>query len=689
MKRFLISVLTALTLSANSFACGWSAPERYYMFCFCSHTYGNELEESSRKFWKDYTGEDWSSFNSQKKAAQKKGDSEMLAYIEKLEIYEGICRQLRDTWEYPTEEQLAERKQNLINIGVTADKYLRGKYSDRWALLKMRANMLQEKHQENISFWTNNANRIPQGAIKEHMRNIYAGALLHTGHKKEAYNIYAEQNDQQSLLWNVRKMTNLAGIKQLCEEDVNSPVLNYLVQTYVNEIQETLDYFDSNNGDMSSYMNQMSWGEAYGKMSDDYMKEISDFVVFADNVAKAGGTKNPCMWESAAAIVSYYKKNYPQAKSYIDAAMQMKGTEATKQMARRVKILIEPKVNDIESAEFKKYITNELRWLDECMKKTKDIRVEHARERILNLGLSKEYAKRQDYNMSIALTALRDNCNLCYGGNTFWEMNKMKASQVEGFFNMLANPSDELQRFCAEKLNPMISEDYKNDLLGTKYLAENNLTTALNYLNKVKQDFIDNQAISFYLAHRSYKTEAWKGFVKINAREYDDDWNHIVYHTGRNTKADFCRDVISLKNTYSTAAPTLRADIAYKLATYYYQASYKGQCWAITHYSYSVYGTQNPIEADFPKIATAYLKEAAQLGNSATKTKALFGLVGVAPDSWIKGEYDSNYNLVWKVDRKSEQYAALVKLNNNLKTARNIPSFISKCDVIKKFRKRR
>ena len=62
------------------------------------------------------------------------------------------------------------------------------------------------------------------------MRNIYAGALFHTGHKKEAFDIYAEQGDQTSIRWAMRKYRNLAGIQTIFEENPNAPTLYYLVQ---------------------------------------------------------------------------------------------------------------------------------------------------------------------------------------------------------------------------------------------------------------------------------------------------------------------------------------------------------------------------------------------------------------------------------------------------------------------------
>lgn len=166
----------------------------------------------------------------------------MQRYMKLLDSYLQVCDEVSyDSWDYPTKEQLTKRKSTLNSIRNSATMAMKTGLRELNALMVMRANMMLGYDQANISFWNSTAQNLPKGVWREVARNIYARALLNTGKRIEACNIYAEQGDMQSIKWSMRNYRNLAGIQKIYLDDPNSPTLIYLVQDFVNNVQETLD----------------------------------------------------------------------------------------------------------------------------------------------------------------------------------------------------------------------------------------------------------------------------------------------------------------------------------------------------------------------------------------------------------------------------------------------------------------
>lgn len=667
------------------------------MFSYCDNSFRENYENSMDKFWMDYCKKDYRPWHDELvKAAKAKNDRDMLIYLQQLKAYSDISDDVQNTWNYPTALDLAKRKQNLRNIITVANANLGGKYGNRWALLKMRANMLLDNHHDNITFFTTKTKNYPNDCYKDMMRNIYARDLLLTGKKQQAWNIYAEQNDQQSLLWSVRKFTNLAGIKSICAEDANAPVLNYLVQTYVNRIQSLIDERE-NEMPYLDYTNVI-WGRAYAQVSGNQSAEFKNFIAHAKQMAQGGQSKVPCMWMSAAALVNYFLNDFKQANQCIDLAMNMRGTDAMKNNARRIRMLIKPTVTNIQSSEFRSFIAQELRWLDSQVRKDGYSNEAMARERIIKHVLADEYNRMNDATTVLALNAVADfndynkysdyyRGRFNYSSTSFDLMKNMTAKEVEQFFNTLdSNSSDALSSYFSERLASRYSADFRNDLIGTKLLAENKLADALPYLQKVQHAYLEDQAIAYYVYQRDYKTPFWNSFQTLEADMYDEEGEPIKYPLKGNVKIDFCKDVIALQNKYGAADVDSRKQIAYQLAGYYYQASYKGQCWFLTHYGQSIMDEQNPKEANFPAIARKYLQDAASSTDNNLKLAAMFAQIATAPDRWGEYVYDADYNQVFQINYASEQYAALKKLNNYVRTTGFEPEYISNCDVIEQFR---
>ena len=122
-----------------------------------------------------------------------------------------------------------------------------------------------------------------------------------------------------------------------------------------------------------------------------------------------------------------------------------------------------------------------------------------------------------------------------------------------------------------------------------------------------------------------------------------------------------------LETRFFTARKDIRESIAYDLATRYYQASPWGDCWYLTHYSWSSNQELNTGEADFVDKAMTYLETSSQSYDKELKRNSLYALAFIPKDSWCNMEYN------WKTDSYlytpipySRQYIAFENLDRFL-----------------------
>lgn len=684
------------------------------MYEFDAPSFGDYFDSANLAFWKKYTGHTtdywWASMDDMKEAAKKKGDAQMLEYLDALGEYEDVAHKYSlDGWEYPTAEELASRRRTIEEIRSKCLHHASGPLAERWALLEMRTNMMLKRYADNISLWDKRGKDAPDGYVKEKMRNIYANALLHTDKKLAAWNIYADQNDGQSLLWSARKHTNLAGIKRLFALYPDAPVHKYLLKKYVNTLQEAVDYYydelhqkaedaegDGDAGpdyDFNNYWADLH-GDAYAPISKDYLKEIKEFVAFADSAAQSGRTSDPCMWETASALCAYYLGHYRQAQALINKAMSMKGDTGIKDTARRIRMLIACSADDVESADFRKWMAAEIKWLDEKIAKNpNDQNAQNARDRILNLGLTKGFEEKKDMAMARLAGVWRDYVrgNKDYMASTMiGDIYPYTSQQIKQLFAALEHPgSDPLTQYAASKIN--LSDDFKNDILGTKLIQEGKFKEALPYLQAVSMPYLNRQRIAFYAARRDYHIPAWYGHQTVGDIDYEAASK--PQNLKRNVKVDFCREILRLEAQRDTASMPLKDKIDLELATALYQASARGQCWYISTYGTNTYSNDPPKDDLLADKAKNLLKSASGSSDPNVKAAALFGLVYTSPDKWrttdgewVNGSFKDKVN----VHAHSKQYAALETLNTFLLShpAAALPIF-SRCDVLKQWRKQK
>lgn len=230
------------------------------------------------------------------------------------------------------------------------------------------------------------------------------------------------------------------------------------------------------------------------------------------------------------------------------------------------------------------------------------------------------------------------------------------------------------------------SEDYYNDLIGTRLMAMGRFDEAIPYLKQVSTDFIYNSNICGYIGRRNYQQPRW--FVHQVIADTLQTGPRSVAITG-NQKLTFCQDITSLQHRYQNAgSDTLRARLAYDLATRLYQASYEGDCWYLTHYDWSCLDSVRTGDRDLILDAINYLDECSLKGDKNIQFKSLYALAFIRRDNAAEG-----YPFIYpdekiNFQKQTRQYKALTQLDNflTLNPAYQSNPYVSHCDVLRMFR---
>ncbi len=710
MKRLLVISIMALMLSVEGFACAGMGTHNYYLFSvFNREKMGQSLfTERLDAFWKNYTNglvDEWRWHDKEIYAyAQQKGDKDMVAYLDELKKYLDISDQMQETWDYPTKEQLAERKQTLQNMIVKADAHRNGKMGVQWRLLRMRANMVLGKHQDNLTYWHNVASQLSPSVYKDMMQNIYAGALMNTGNRIEACNEFARQGDMLSMKWGMRNYRNIAGIKTIYAENPNMAVLSYLVQDFVNNAQETLDsYTKDEKGEM------IPVDDEWMRMVDARVaskQDVDEFIGFAQKVLKEKKTDSPALWKAAIGELQYLYGHHDEAMKTLDEAVKMAGTKRMKDNARAIRLVASVGSKRFQKSSYQKWVVEEMRWLVTKSKEDGGY-YNHYREvmdRLIYTELSPRYEKMGDKNLANALLALYENDSVMWGeqsesmpdnswnpnysGYYYYELSELSADQLVDYYQWLKTKSKgELEAWAKQAVR--MEDNYYLDLIGTRYMSEGKFDKAIDYLKNIPWSFLEGQNISYYMAHRDYSKPRWEGRQRFG-KDVVTEGAHLAT-LSKNPKLDFCKDIVNMEAQLPVARQGVREDLAYKLATRYFQASVYGDCWYLTDYGWSSYiDTLSTKERLFVDKTIEYLNISKQSTDMQMRLKSLYALAYIPVEPWCDEDYDWQTGATTYLPlRDNHQYKALNELDHFLSIHKNIstPNYVSKCDVLKQFRK--
>ncbi len=642
------------------------------------------------------------------------GDDEMLSYVRDLNTYLDICDEFyTNSWDYPDKEDYEIRDSLILSVQTHAKNYKGSRLSGQYNLLYMRCLMLLRKWDEVKQYWETTGKRMVRSVYRDMMENIYAGALFHTGSIEEPLEIFSRQGDGGSLRCIINKYYNLAGIRRIYSRNPNSPVLPYLLQVYVNNFQETYD-----NKDVIDTWDEEKETVEKKDILAELHKESSAFCSFVDSVLEIGQVNDPCMWGTAQSLVYFINGDKDHAKTSIIHAMSLPGSSRVKDNCRCANLLIQSSDSCID----RNWLVGELQWLDsQCQNEQRDgYCYSNALDRILVKTLSPMLQSHGEDNLSLAVLAMYNEMEVQHStshhrspnydyemhGESTWNWDYQNEFMVRHFYHQSATSSLSYYEYITSDHNDPLSryvcsrvykdKDFFYDFIGTKYLAEARFKDAIPYFEQVSLSYLGKQNISYYMKHRDFHKERW---IERQARK--DDYEHegmrkIVFD--HNPKLQFCRDILNLQKSYSKYSQSEKGNqIAYKLAILNYQASPKGDCWWLTSYRNSsspyMLDQWHVGENDFIKSSEVYLRSCLDTEDPELLGKCLYALAYTATDDWLNYPADdsdqvSTEDLPPVPNPLSEKYMNLDKLNEYYEQQKTkAPAYMSKCDVLKQFRK--
>ena len=683
-------------------ACISEAPtHNAYLFS----VYDNALMENNlftdkvNRYWRNYVGSSEDYFDCVGDStliintARKKGDLETAAYLHLLYKYIAASSAIYNGWDYPTKEQLNYYHRVLRDMLAASRSYRGKRLRSQYALMQMRALFAQKSYMAAANVWAKNQNTLSPSVFRDLMRNLYAGCLLRMNQKRQAVEIYAEQQDFASLKFCVRNYRNLAGIKSVYAQNPNSATLVYLVQDFVNNAQETFDLFESkapkwfaDNNDST----KIGWLKEIDRKAI-YRQEALEFVAFAQQVVAEGKTKTPCLWQTAIGCIHHVLGDTQSAEKELKAALNMAGTSRMKANARAIYAVNSVSVNHPDNA-YLNWIAQEMDWLKAESKKEIDGRYNHYNDvldRLIFNNLVPALRRAGMGNLSLALIASQQS-NLWYSGEYFDELQKLSADQLVDYVKWCKKPSDNALETYARHHAPS-NDNYYNDLVGTRLLACARWAEAIPYLEKVDNSFLCDQGIAPYAKKMDFNADRWITDQKLDRNEKNNDVKLTA-----NKKIDFCKQMIQEEAKYRLMRNGLdKRRQAYKLASLYYQASYEGDCWWLTQYGVSctqdsaLVGTKDFV-AETIRLLNAALapkwnkKEEKRAFDLQQKT--VYALAFIRHDPMLTFSYDENYNEIATYQPHSRQYLAMQRLLDfSNRYPQQIAPYISRCDVLKKF----
>lgn len=693
MRRFIITNLLAFAV-LPLLACAGGGSYNYYLYMLCSNEdFSNRMQTICSDNWKVYLGlsqDDWFYFDADKivATAQSKNDPLMVSYARQLARYLDCAEQVsREQWDYPTKQELAQRKASLEAVRTYAATKLKTRLRSQHALLYMRANMLLKRHAENVAFWENTASQYIETVYKDMMKNIYAGALYKTGRTEEAVEIFADQGDYRSLMTLFYQKRSYAAIRQEYLKNPNTLALPFLLQDFVNNAQEAYDA-------------KYDIGGLAGKLfvRDITEAEAKQMMSFCQQVVKEQRTEVPVMWQTAKAWLEYMFGNKQQSLADIRQAVGMQGTKPMTDCARAIRIYIETALAKPHSADFDNWIGPEMQWLHDNWKQN-DYNTYYssyhyyAYTRIVQQVLAKRYENEGRQDIAAAI----------YKSGGYGDYDTMiDTTSISNLMRITsyldAAPKTGLDQYLQDtnrKQNALGTDFRLQDLLGTKYLRLCQWDEAIEWLSKVPASFYNDKGYAPYAALRKINVEPW---IKRQWLTDKQVWGDNHWSLKENPKLAFAKEMRQLEGELNVLKGKARQQRCYDLAVRYAQVNETGDCWFILHDGKSPDNYRKPSDS-VPHETNLYIRimdllgEAAKTTDPQLKERALFALAygELQHDNlWYSlGEWNSalsNYEVL--PNQHASQWKAFARLSEFEKNNAIGPSrYVTLCDEYVQFRK--
>ena len=225
---------------------------------------------------------------------------------------------------------------------------------NRFLLQVMRKCFYMNDYQGCIKLWERYGKKVPESVLRKQCLNYYGGALRRVDRDGEAAVVYAGIG-----FFDPRLHYDVEVLRKIYEKDPDSKAFEFMVQEFVNT------YFDQSR--RRRYLPTFDYPNPTGYLPPDTRKSKA-FNELADEIVREGKNRNPALWVSAKAALTYINGNTTDAINLIHEADKLRGTTGVKDNIRMMRLVFNSTRTDIDGR-YEATLLPDLQWLIKLIEK--------------------------------------------------------------------------------------------------------------------------------------------------------------------------------------------------------------------------------------------------------------------------------------------------------------------------------
>lgn len=624
-KLALFFLLSSLAVQSVS-ACIYERDLHHYMFSVYSYNaYCKSLQghtDQNVRYWSKYTGgkvqdadirEQLTNAGDTTAASNRlltylKGRRDVagVEYLQKLQLMKKTAALNSDGWNYPTKQQLEQSKQTWAGLMMWALDKLRQKKTglqSRYVLMAMRGAFYSGQRDKMAEIWTSFGKTVREADLHNQCEGYMASEWMAKGLTEKARAFYIKNGNINDLRATFPQNIGLKDLQTLYQTYPNSVAFPFVIQDYLNSLDA-----DVNPGGWVDTLSA-DWVQRDSAAR----KELRAFVTFADGVLRSNGTAAPALWKSAQGYALYLLGNKPQALSCLYLAQKMRANQQMAYNTRSIILLIRAEMDEYND-KFEAYASKELVWLNNTARHEQNNadlgtfgfrnHYTDVMDRVVLCVMAPRYARMGKISTAAILTNMADELTLTqntynrrtslvprdsfssfnrdYASDLFVLLDTASVEGVTAYYQVLKGGGTPLEQsllpFC------YVEQQYVAEIIATKLMRQFRFKSAIEYLKLVDDKFVQGMNILPYLAY-SPGEPLWFNAHQLIAKKQKKG--------AADAKMRFCKLMLKQEDALQKATSKGKtsgkkfAVLAYNMATAYTQASCLGQCWALTHYSWT------------------------------------------------------------------------------------------------------
>lgn len=540
-------------------------------------------------------------------------DTELVDYLVLMRECEQACANRIDPWYYQFKDDPDIKM--LRSVIVQAKAYKGQRLLGRYTLQAVRAMFSLKEYDAICDLWQKKQERIPEGVIKEMIAGYVAGAELRRGNLDKSIDYYIGINNLGTVQYCLLKMgldhsdkALLAIAAEKCPDNPEIPELLHRVLYGAEDKHYAGEY---NEWEYLDYKKRMQTVHGSPKRNEECLK-------ICQTALKT--SRNPAVWYYSAAFLADLNAQPRKASEYLKSAEKTNRDAFLGESIKVMRMYLDSKLSAYDAA-YEQKLFAQLKWLDEKITSeiTGDVQettesgyrlhtgfsyyywndmlrkivigevcprmedagrgtfalrlMNMADNRLLGLVNSKRVERNrivdgsfESVSETISMEEYRNDGKLVnefdYSNYFFNCMDGIDLSTLRRYSASAGNPSTEFERFLDER--SYINKDYIHEVIGTRYLRNQQYQSAVKWLEKVSEDYQSKTNVKWYMRRDPFEYRASREGIRDNY------------------KLSFAREMAALEKQLHSANPDERGLAMVKYGTGL-RSSFTN-CWALTQY---------------------------------------------------------------------------------------------------------